>query len=366
MASSSARRSLSRRMGLAAVAVVLSVALAEVVVRVAIPEQWDAEVMAETSLSTLTRYSADPTLYLELVPELTEPFGKGVVVTDADGKRGLGAPGWQPAGAAGEPLRIDLLGDSTSFVWRLPYEQGYPERVRRALAEAWGRPVELVNHSVPGYNTQQELRVFERDVLPARPDLVLWHYDHNDAVPALLGTQQVGMPPDYGDNVLGSALVKVVLRELRRRGAEDRRLGADMDADELARTVGAYLSEGRFYDEHLRALERLAELARQHDVPVLVVIFDAGLERATPPDAHYERLHRPLLARLQAAGLAVFDLYDTLQATLAAQGWDDQRPLQLSDRDRHPNKIGHRVVADALSAHLLSLPGGATGPPDLR
>jgi hypothetical protein len=366
MASTPARRSLSRRLGLAVCAAGLSLGLAEVVVRVAMPERWDAEVMAETSLSTLTRYSADPVLYLELIPGLSELFGKGVVVTDADGKRGLGAPGWQPEGTDGEPLRIDLLGDSTSFVWRLPYEQGYPERVRRGLAEAWGRPVQLVNHSVPGYNSEQELRLFERDVLPARPDLVVWHYDHNDAVPALLGTQQVGMPPDYGDNALGSALVKVIRRELRRAEAEDQRMGADMDQDELTEMVGAYLSEGRFYDEHLLALERVGALALEHDVPVLVVIFDAGLERADAPDEHYERLHEPLLTRLDAAGLGVFDLYDTLQATLAAQDWDDMRPLQLSDRDRHPNKIGHRVVADAILAHLLGLPGGADGPPALR
>jgi len=355
-----------RRLGLVLAALLVAGALGEAVVRVALRHEWDTDLLRDRlgvfHLGTLSRFSDDAELYFELEPGKVTPFGRGLVATDAEGWRVPEDPSAltpQPAGG-GPPVRLAVLGDSTCFGWRLAWALSYPERVRERLARRWRRPVELRNFCVPGYNAVQSARLLETAVDEWSPDLVLWHYDHNDAMPTVTPGSSAGMPPDHGDNALGSALVKVVLRRWREATS-------DAATDEaLSDLVGGYVASGPPYERHLEALARAGDWSRRTGVPVLLVVFDSSLERRAEPGEHHRRLHAGLLPRLTDLGLAVLDLYGPYQRLMAERGWDDLKGFWLSTEspvDAHPNRFGHRFIGDTVADWILSLPAVPDGLP---
>lgn len=326
---------------------------------------WDPTLEPSTAdtvdLTPMLRYSADPGLYYELRPGLDMPFGGGRVLTDSHGYRireagaarseGLARQGdaVRDVPAAARPLRLAVVGASSTFGYGVPVEHIYPELLRAGLAERAGRPAELLNASVPAYNTRQQARLFERDVLPWRPDVVIWHYDHRDAFPALRAGAPVRLDPSYGDNLLGSQVIKLLRRRMRAR--EIARLRDDGGAMETCET---YPAGGPSYDVHLAALDGVGRAAREAGVPVLVVIFDAYVRRLPTGPDHYPRLHAPLVERLQAAGLGVLDLYDPYQQLMTERGWSDLRAFWRSREplDGHPNAEAHAWLAARIAPVL--------------
>jgi lysophospholipase L1-like esterase len=308
-----------------------------------------------SSIRLIVEPSRDPALLFELRQDLFVRFHNTLVIT-GPGRYRIGAallagPA-EATPAAGR--RIAVLGDSTSFGWGVGYNESYPERYRRRMAEVTGVAVELRNYSVPAYNALQELRAFQTKVKAYRPDLLILHHDHNDADPT---TKMMGadyMPVEYGDNPLHSALIKWSLRRLRRLRAETDRAAAEKGH----RRVGGYIAAGPLYEAHLAARRELVEEATAMGIPVIVVIFNAWVSH----DEHYETsetytaLHRDLGVRLSRMGYHVLDLYPAYQAALRDRGWTNLAAWQLSGTDGHPNADGHQFIAAQLVEYTLQHP----------
>ncbi len=82
-----------------------------------------------------------------------------------------------------DTYRVVVLGDSVPNDPSVPTADRIPRRLEAALAKLApaGKRVEVVNLSVEGYNTLQEVRLFERVGRKYRPDVVLVAYVLNDA-----------------------------------------------------------------------------------------------------------------------------------------------------------------------------------------
>jgi lysophospholipase L1-like esterase len=328
--------------------VLLVLLLAEAVLRLFAPGLHDAATLAaEPRADKLGRYrqrSADDELYYELKPDLDISIVGVRMRTDA---RGLRVPLEPEPPPAGDALDLVVLGDSTSFGWRVDWERSYPFLVARALERAWSRPVRLTNRSVPGYNSEQELRLLRTQVLADPPDLLLWHVDHNDANAALEPYQAVVLPPDYGDNVLHSALLKTLRRALR-AGELSERLHEQQPRERL----GGYLTDGPLWQRHLAALQQGARELRAAGLATLFVLFDANVGFDDASRYHVQRLHEPLLAGLAEAGADTLDLYPVLQEAARQRGWNDLVPVWLAANDPHPDPEGHALLAEAISEAL--------------
>jgi len=82
----------------------------------------------------------------------------------------------KPAGV----YRIAILGDSTSFGWKIGPEHSFPKMLEKLLNDRLHGKYEVINFSVPGYNTSQELAVLKEKVVKFQPDMVVLVYCGND------------------------------------------------------------------------------------------------------------------------------------------------------------------------------------------
>lgn len=80
--------------------------------------------------------------------------------------------------------RIAVVGDSTSFGWKIQSEASFPKQIEKMLRGS-GINAEVINFSVPGYNTTQELEILREKALMYSPDLVILSGCKND----------IGIPP---------------------------------------------------------------------------------------------------------------------------------------------------------------------------
>ena len=314
---------------------------------------WDTAVISAASarinIRSLIRFDDDKELLYSLRPNLDAPFLGSRVLTSAAGNR-VGTTNPEPAGKA---LRIALIGDSTPFGWRVEYAECYGELVRKQLEELSGSPVRLDNYSVPGYNAGQELELLKTKVLASHPDLVILHHDHNDAQPTGWG-YGAWVPPEYGDNALHSAALKILLRKWHTRSGPENRVSADPRDEVLNR----YCVGGPSYDSMLEFRRRFMQEASTQGVPVLALIFNAEVEAdetyASSPT--YIRLHKQLAAKLAEMGYVVLDVFPEYQEWLKANQLRDMSSLWWEADDHHPNARGHALLADIIVRFIQRTP----------
>ncbi|MCP4204091.1 MAG: SGNH/GDSL hydrolase family protein [bacterium] len=351
----SLRRSVGPKLLLAALSLLSSLLLLDLAARVLFRRELDPDLIAErnaaTNFGAFTRPSEVPGLVYELSSGVRLRWNELEAIAISE----LGPYRVDEAGERPVPeraLRIAVLGDSTSFGWRVPFEVSYPEVLRRSLEEHLGVPVAVRNYSVPGYNSEQERLVCERWALPSQPDLLILHYDHNDWEPAIREKPASYLDPAYGDNPLRSALVRLLLRRVRIAREIERR---ETPLAREHRLLGDYALEGPLYDRHLEQLGRIADQAARRGIPAVAVIFDAFLQSEQRPleGEHYRLLHGRLIPALVDRGFEVLDLFHPYQRLMAEQGWKDLSRLWVATDDAHPNEIGHELIAQGLEQFIL-------------
>lgn len=327
-----------------------SLLVAEAFVRLFFKEEVEAkQIMA--FWGDLSQPSANPELIYENRSNFDEENHGYRVVTDADGARV--SPLHQ---APSNPeIKIALLGDSSSFGWWVNYDQTYGALLCRTLENWTGKSIHLRNFSVPGYNSHH-LRVTLRDrALSWNPDVIILHYDHNDADP-INDRPEWLMPPEYGDNMFNSALFKLLARRLKQ--ARNRRFitAASEDPNNPEQVYRAYRYSGPQFDRHLNELEAMAALAKHRNIPIVAFLFNTWLERHDDPnnDPFYTLLHQPLSNRLQAMGFEVVDSYARSQQVMVENEWKDLSKTWLAANDAHPSHVAHQYLAKLLYDELVT------------
>jgi lysophospholipase L1-like esterase len=322
--------------------------------------------------------SEDGDIGYELVPGARgHAWGTDVSVNSA------GFRGREPSADDEGRRRIVVLGDSITFGNDLPADAAYPSRLEARLS-AHDPRWEVLNFGVGGYDTVQEVALFERRGLRFRPELVVVGYSLNDAGVVSVNRRYIERQQRYGRNpiVLRSRLVQFVLTR------RDRRFIADY-VDEQSRSavfretfrdriepIGEeerHLLElmervpGRFpsgwYGDPARvgrirwAFSRLADLARRSDFAVVVLIVPR-LESGLGGYPH-ETAHRIVAHEARRAGFAVVDP----TAAFLEAGMQALRNA-LGERG-HPNAAGHEILARELARWIARHfePGGSTGLP---
>jgi acyl-CoA thioesterase-1 len=195
-----------------------------------------------------------------------------------------------------EPLAIVVLGDSISTGLNAsavgkgaPFQPGYPELVRRHLAETHKSEVTLSNLSVGGTDTKWGLTQIDK-VAEARPHLVILAFGMNDS--------------------------------------------AGRSADEYQANTQAMIAKIR---------EKLP------DAEFILVATMLGNPNWTRLRHELFPQYRDSLARLAEPGVALADMTSIWSGFHALkQDWD-----QTGNGVNHPNDFGHRVYAQSITALLI-------------
>ena len=242
----------------------------------------------------------------------------------------------------GGVFRIVVLGDSLGaglYVDRM--EEVFPAILQELLRES-GAQVEVINLSVAGYNTLQEVETLKDRGLRYEPDLVLLAYCLNDValneggiIDTLVQEEQRagGIP----NNRVGNRwLVRSALyRFLRYRVFPSAPWAAAGGGADLKERVSSNTTEDAFHE--------LRRVAMSAELPVLVAIFP---ELTDLSEYRYQGEHRRIASLSRELGFHSIDLLDIFkfcEAMIDGEiGYDRY----------HPTPPGHRCAAEAIAAFI--------------
>ncbi|MGH0032478.1 MAG: SGNH/GDSL hydrolase family protein [Myxococcota bacterium] len=294
-----------------------------------------------------TLFVADDELGWRMRPYAEDEWGDVRVRVNERGLRGPALPYAKPPGER----RIVFLGDSVTFGFGIEDEDElFASQVGRALG------ARVVNAGVGGYSPWQERLWLAREGLRYEPDLVVVSFVLNDVTEKLSlvryggggrGWQLARTARGRLDRwASGSALITAA-----RRGTAAVRFGRDVQlgaAQREAEDVKRLALDpelpvvARGWRITLANLDGLLDLAAEHDVPLLVVVFPYAFQLEAP-----RRLGDPqrrLVAHLEARGRPVLDLLPRFAAHPA--------PDALMLDPSHPSVEGHALAARAIVERL--------------
>jgi lysophospholipase L1-like esterase len=309
--------------------------LGSVVVALAIGEVACSFVVPRSTYPDLFQDSPDPLLGYELRPGADVDFD-GITIKIPSTRVRVSSRGFRQDGGALDPNKRHLLclGDSVTFGWGVEESEAFCARIGRSLGDGW----EHVNLGVPGYNTAQELRLFERRGLALRPELVLLQIDPNDVMGP---DRQATSDSLWAWLVDHSALARFIHIRLRAADGPNQDGGGEQDdggeqdgsaagpaPDPSAVPTSAVPTSG--IEGIVGGVERLHALSTQYGFQV-VVLVTLGQDDA------------PLAATLKRLSLPWVDLRAALRGPPGA--------LEIPG-DGHPNAEGHKKIAEATLRQL--------------
>ncbi len=226
--------------------------------------------------------------------------------------------------------RIMILGDSIGAGLGIArYEDTFPA-ILEATLRSRNTEAEVVNLSVPGYNTQQEVETFKEKGLAYGPDLVIIAYCLNDR---------------YVDDghILGTLLEQQV------KGEFFQQLDPLYAKSALFRLMRYHLFKKNLpgYYENVTAdtiadsLRELAQLGSVHQFSTLVAIIPKLKHLSNYGFSTEHQWIRQIATREK---IDFFDLLDSMRNSSP-----DGDPI--AGDVYHPNELGHRCIGEALAGH---------------
>lgn len=268
-------------------------------------------------------------------------------------------------------FRVMVLGDSFMEGLQVPFESSFPSLLERELARTSGRPVEVVNASVSGWGTDDELRYLADYGVKYRPDLVLiavclhndiednlrerWHtirdgslIEQPRAPASWLGYKVVELK---GFIATRSHLYQLWRRAWHRRDMEDtgRQLNdhvAQLFREPMPEQIALGLKLTRLM---LQGIQALSAQSGGRVALVLIPLRAQVSDSALAASAGGARPQRLVTAIADSLGIPVIDLLPAFRQWTAQQGGD------LYLEEGHWNETGHRVAADTTAKVLGAL-----------
>jgi hypothetical protein len=239
--------------------------------------------------------------------------------------------------------RAVFLGDSFTYGVGVLFDDTYPKRVERALSSERGETWESIVLATPGFDTEQEAGVAAHEAFAFSPDLLVLGYVLNDAE-----------DQDSAEQRRAEAWTR---REEERRHPSLWRRSAFLSlvGDRLHATLenrarienqrGLYREDRRGLIAVRRSVREIADLAKQHGIPFVVVVFPL-FANPLGDDYPFADLHRIVGDLCRNEGARVVDLLPYYRDL-------DWRLLVVEGAlDEHPNELAHRIAAQGLLAGL--------------
>ena len=250
-----------------------------------------------------------------------------------------------------------LLGDSVSWGDGIAsLKDLYPCLLEQALSENTGQTYEVINSSVPGYSTFQQLRYLQLYGIDFSPDMIILQFCLNDVVERFSSLAQYG-----GDNVfLGvdtrnlipgvrgwlirnsrafEALTRLFMKLARDQQEYDvRKMASDQLSHELESAWTLTLSE----------IDDINKIAMDNHIPLMIVIAPYRFQLDQP-----QRNNQPqkvLLKHCSDNGIPVVDLLPFFVSSHR-----QNKLIPLFHDANHFSIYGHSLTSRVLCKSILRL-----------
>jgi len=268
---------------------------------------------------------------------------------------GLRGPDFPLAKPAGE-RRVLVLGDSIGFGYLLPEEDSMPAVLERQLEDRRLGPVRVVNAAMPGNGIRNERQFLEHRGIAMSPDVVVLAAAPGDIIDS-------GVRADQSETRRSGSLRKEyqVFRFLQRQSAlavfmqfafweylERFSPTLELRSGMSAETLSAAIQNA--WNRYEEELVRLAALARDHDIDLVLAVYPGIVELYADRDTTRDRW-RALAARND---VPMVDL-------LPAFRRERERGLYIAG-DAHPNARADVIVATAVANWIEDRWRGASAP----
>jgi hypothetical protein len=271
--------------------------------------------------------------------------GYAPVRTDWPERRPINSLGYRDVEHTPHPApgvrRVVCLGDSFTWGVNVLFDDAWPKRLERGLARERGERWEAVILAEPGLNAVQLTQRLDVEGFAFEPDVVVLAWVLNDAEDldsaearrAQDWVEESQREPSALESILDrSALVRLVRARLRATAQNRERI-------ENFRSL--YADDYPGWTAARGALRTMGGLCRAHGVPLVVAIFPLF---GNPLDDTYpfREEHDKVAQAAAEAGAKVVDLLPWYRGLR----WE----LLVVDgpRDEHPNEIAHRIAAQTL------------------
>jgi lysophospholipase L1-like esterase len=251
-----------------------------------------------------------------------------------DGFRGPSYTRTKPDGA----FRIIILGDSFAFGEGVRLEDSFSYRLReRFFREPREQYIEVLNWSVGGWSTTDEIAYLEHEGAAHDPDLVIVAYVLNDA------NYAGGL--DLWDNFRANFEARGLVRRSHFASfVYERFMRQTYGRRYIEYLVRSSLSEGELWSQSTDLLSQGARLADEMGARFAVVIFPFMFQLDDGYPLH--GLHDIVRSHCEDEEIPVLDLFDAFEGRDYAELW-------VHPSDQHPNDVGHGIAADAIAAFLI-------------
>lgn len=276
------------------------------------------------ALGVIIQPSENLKVMYELQPHLDMEFGNRHLISNSDGMRESRE---YPIPRIPHSVRIIGIGDSGMFGWNLEQNEDYLAVLETNLnARQDGRVYEVLNMAVPGYNTQLEVESLRDKGLKYRPDIVVIGWCDNDySLPFFLLEKENYHRRDV--SFLYNLLFKrSPLRNNRTEVAPGFTLRDQREFDK--EQVVPELTAGDDVGRVGKVLAELKKLADQNGFHVLI----------------FGPMRSLICQQCREAGIPYCNTYDVIPA--------EKYPKEYLIYFMHPNKNGHRVLAEYLEKDL--------------
>ncbi len=252
--------------------------------------------------------------------------------------------------------RLLFLGDSIAFGQGVDDEDGFVRLIERMAANAGGYPhLSVVNASVTGYSPWQEYDLLKEQGLRYDPDVIVQVFCLNDIGQKFrlvkYGGRTKHLAPPEPSALEWSGLFRMSRALIFQWFGPTR---AELKARETEYAPEAVIDhfDSPRIQEALRItgknLARIISLARDSGRPVAIVCFPTGHQIDMPGD-QWSRPQDWLAALCLRDGVPFLDLTPIYRRYARTHGLVGNH---LFPDDIHPNKLAHRIAADATYAFL--------------
>lgn len=291
----------------------------------------------ELKLGEMIQISSFKKIIYELIPNSSYKFKNVLVETNEDGFRDKHYPELKEANTK----RIIGIGDSGMFGWGVENKECYISQIEHRLNKESNQHFEIINTSVPGYNTVMEVAVLENRIQLDQVDLVIIDFISNDfELPSFIRKR-----PDFLTTKKSFLLIFLEENFIEKHQRRDKWLNNTPEnehgyfesdpkkvPDEYRDMVGK--------ENYVKAMERLKALSLEYGFRVLVLSQSPFLK---PPQVVTETCKK-----LEFEFIDFAPFWEKYKAKNPAARW------KLAEDDWHPTVEGHSEVANVVYEKLIS------------